>query len=374
MKVWILLLFAAVFSSDEYNPYDVKSTDVVEPEPGKYPVARKCVKVMFYAGCVYGMCQLYCTYTQPGAYCGEQSYEIQQAKSYALIEAAKAAKNYVVCGTAIPACTLTNKVWNKCKDIYNLAYDKGKSSEESVMESTESFMESTESFMECMDLNPKDMEECNFHYTRKNRLLKIKNEEDAKLNSEKLSLYLRLNASELCLYKQIGEKFVGVGKYINLKQLENAVTFDISLCKDVPPHFSHFWNNTCAKQKSSGKCLTRKQENSYMCRKTCGLCDDVLSTFSTVKEGLGHSFKLKIERENGKVEHVFQTKDELDAILNPSKINSSIKVEEPDRQTGDGKPTTSNKDKPTTSDKNEQSDKGTQKKDGTSAKIVKTKE
>lgn len=197
-------------------------------------------------------------------------------------------------------------------------------------------MKSTESLMECMDLNPKDMEECNFYHTQKNRLLKIQNEEDAKLkseneedaklNSEKLSL--RLNAFELYLYKQNGERFVGVGKYC------------------------------------------------------------------TLEEALGHSFKLKIEGENGKVELVFQRKDKLDAILNPSKIDSSIKVEEPDRQlcprnllfvdqrAGDGKPTTSNKDnkvsKPT-SDKNEdkkpkQSDKGTQKKDGASAIIVKTNE
>lgn len=326
MKMWILLLCAAVSSmDDEYNPYDVKSTDVVDSEPPKYLVARKCVKVMFYAGCVYGMCQLYCTYTQPDAYCGEESSEIQQAKS--LIAAAK---TYVVCGggVAIPVCTLTNKVWKKCKDIFKLTYDKGKSSEKTIMESTESFMKSTESFMECMYLNPKYVEECNFYYTRKNRLLKIKNEEDAKLksenekdaklNSEKSSL--RLNASEFYLYKQIGEKFVGVGKYINLKELENAVSPDFSLCKEVPPHFTHVWNNTCALQKSSGKCLTRKEENSYMCRKTCGLCDDallVLYKMNRVKEGLGHSFKLKIERENEKVDtyYVFQTKDELDAIV-----------------------------------------------------------
>jgi len=44
-------------------------------------------------------------------------------------------------------------------------------------------------------------------------------------------------------------------------------------CEDVQPPMWYV-NNSCAKQKSAGKCPNRMLENSMYCKKTCGMCGD----------------------------------------------------------------------------------------------------
>lgn len=45
----------------------------------------------------------------------------------------------------------------------------------------------------------------------------------------------------------------------------------VCACEEVQP--PQWWkNNSCAKQKSAGKCPKRVAENSKYCRKTCGVC------------------------------------------------------------------------------------------------------
>jgi len=51
--------------------------------------------------------------------------------------------------------------------------------------------------------------------------------------------------------------------------------YTIPDCHDIQPP-SHWKNNSCAKQKAGNKCDKRKQKNSVYCRKTCGICGDAL--------------------------------------------------------------------------------------------------